>query len=192
MKIRKFLLLLLLARTLAAVEGQWLIQAVAVSEAPQIDGRLAEPCYSQPPAATDFVQFHPLNGAKAAFATEVYVCFDAHNLYIAFRCHDPEPEKIRADVTPFAGYVNNDEVAVMLDAFADSRTYVTFNVNPRGTVRVRIRSGKQPPASMKTAGAPKSRSLSNRCASRCVTSRSGGSISAAVSFASTKRIIGRR
>jgi hypothetical protein len=132
MKIRKFLLLLLLARTLAAVEGQWLIQAVAVSEAPQIDGRLAEPCYSQPPAATDFVQFHPLNGAKAAFATEVYVCFDAHNLYIAFRCHDPEPEKIRADVTPFAGYVNNDEVAVMLDAFADSRTYVTFNVNPRG------------------------------------------------------------
>jgi hypothetical protein len=137
MKIRNILLMMALAQTVAAAEGKLLIRAVAVSKAPQIDGRLIEPCYSRVPAAVDFVQFHPLNGTKAAFATEVYVCFDQHNLYIAFCCHDPEPGKIRADVAPFAGYENNDEVAVLLDPFADQRNYVIFSVNPRG-----IRAGQ--------------------------------------------------
>ena len=131
------MLIMAIAQTLVAVEGKRLIQAAAIAATPQIDGRLTESCYSQAPAANDFVQFHPLNGAKAALATEVYVFFNSHHLYIAFRCHDPEADKIKADVTPFAGYENNDEVSVLLDPFADKRNYVTFSVNPRG-----IRAGE--------------------------------------------------
>jgi hypothetical protein len=132
MKIWNFLLVMILTQALAAVEGKRLIQAAAIAEAPQIDGRLTEPCYSHAPAANDFVQFHPLNGAKAVFSTEVYVFFNQHNLYIAFRCHDPEPGKIKADVTPFAEFENNDEVTVLLDPYVDSRNYVNFTVNARG------------------------------------------------------------
>ena len=128
---------MVLTQILAAAEGKRLIQAAAIAETPRIDGKLAEPCYTQSPAANDFVQFHPLNGANAVLATEVYVFFNQHNLYIAFRCHDPEPDKIKADVTPFAEFENNDEITVMLDPFADSRNYVTFTVNPRG-----IRAGE--------------------------------------------------
>jgi len=137
MKIRNILLIMVLAQTLAAAEDKRLIQAAAIAETPKIDGRLTEPCYSQAPMANDFVQFHPLNGAKATLATDVFVFFNHHSLFIAFRCHDPEPDKIKADITPFAGYENNDEVTVLLDPFADQRNYVTFSVNPRG-----IRAGE--------------------------------------------------
>ena len=132
MKIIYPLLIVTLFFPLSAAEGARRIHTAAIAEGIDIDGRLEEPCYSLVQPADAFVQFHPANGAPATLATEVYVFFNPRHLHVAFRCHDPEPRKIRADLTPFGGFENNDEVTVMLDPFVDRRSYIAFTVNARG------------------------------------------------------------
>ncbi len=126
------LLIIALSTSLPAADGGRTIQAVAIEADMRIDGRLDEPCYSRARPGDAFVQFHPHNGAPGTWPTEVYVFYNSSHLQVAFRCHDPEPGKIRADITPFAGFENNDEVTVLLDPFADRRSHVAFTVNARG------------------------------------------------------------
>jgi hypothetical protein len=104
----------------------------------KIDGKLDEPIYSRLVPVGNFIQFHPKNGTKPTYKTEVYSFYDKKNIYFAFHCFDDEPEKINADITPFGEYENNDEIVIYLDSFSDKRTYDTFSVNPKG-----IKSGKR-------------------------------------------------
>lgn len=104
----------------------------------KIDGKLDDPVYSRLVPVSGFVQFHPKNGEKPTYKTEVYSFYDKKNIYFAFRCFDDEPGKINADITPFGEYENNDEIIIYLDTFSDKRTYDTFAVNPKG-----IKKGKR-------------------------------------------------
>jgi hypothetical protein len=103
-----------------------------------IDGLLDETFYRSLPPVDGFIQFHPQNGEKATFKTQVYAFYDKKNIYFAFKCYDDQPDQIIADVTPFGEYRGNDEVLVYLDTFQDRLTYEEFAVNPRG-----IKRGKQ-------------------------------------------------
>ena len=103
-----------------------------------IDGKLDEQVYKQVQPVEGFRQFHPTNGEKATFKTEAYAFYDSKNIYFAFRCYDDNPKEITADITPFGGYVNNDDICIYLDTFFDKKTYETFSINPRG-----IKKGKQ-------------------------------------------------
>lgn len=104
----------------------------------KIDGKLDDPVYRHLIPVSGFVQFHPKNGAKPTYKTEVYSFYDKKNIYFAFRCFDKEPGKIHADITPFGEYEDNDEVQIYLDTFSDKRNYDTFAVNARG-----IKKGKR-------------------------------------------------
>src|SRR5258708_16164846 len=45
---------------------------------------------------TGFIAREPADGAVPTQSTDVYLAYDAHNLYAVFVCFDNEPAKIRA------------------------------------------------------------------------------------------------
>lgn len=81
----------------------------------------------------NFVQHDPKDGAPAQERTEVYIGYDAKNLYAVFVCFDKEPGKIRArmarreDIGP-----EHDEVQLYLDTFNDKKRSYGFMINPVG------------------------------------------------------------
>ncbi len=121
-----------------ATEQRKVLTAVRINQDVKIDGKLDEPFYTTIQPADSFFQYHPENGAKMTFDTQVYAYYDKKNIYFAFKCFDDEPEKIAADVTPFGEFVNNDEIKIYLDTFNDKQTYDMFVINPKG-----IKGGKE-------------------------------------------------
>ncbi|MBI4264769.1 MAG: carbohydrate binding family 9 domain-containing protein, partial [Acidobacteria bacterium] len=100
-----------------------------------VDGRLEEAVYSSVPAISDFVQQEPNEGAPATEKTEVWVFYDADNVYVVARCWESEPDRVianemrRDNTTIFQG---NDNFAFAFDTFYDRRNVVSFDVNPVG------------------------------------------------------------
>lgn len=81
----------------------------------------------------NFVQLDPKEGAPAQERTEVYLGYDAKNLYAVWVCFDREPGKIRARmVRREAIGPDHDEVQIYLDTFNDKRRSYGFMVNPLG------------------------------------------------------------
>jgi hypothetical protein len=58
------------------------------AQVPQIDGKLNEAIYAQSPLPDAFVSF--LNRPALAAATHAFAAYDDNNLYIAFRCDEPD------------------------------------------------------------------------------------------------------
>ncbi|MGE0556543.1 MAG: sugar-binding protein, partial [Gemmatimonadales bacterium] len=98
-----------------------------------VDGRLDEPVWRAAPAATDFVQSEPREGAPASEATEVWVAYDETNLYVAAHLHDAERHRlvvndIREDFTE----TDQDDFELLLDTFGDQRNGYVFITNVAG------------------------------------------------------------
>lgn len=118
-----------------SLSGQERTKSVLISRTeipPQIDGLIADECWENTEPVSGFVQFDPLNGAKASEETLVWIVYDQTNLYLAFLMKDSQPEKIWAELTPRNTYENNDSISVIIDAYNDKRTSITFTVNPKG------------------------------------------------------------
>ena len=115
--------------------GRTTIRAVRLDESLDIDGDLDESIYTRVPAVSDFIQQEPIEGAPATERTEVWILFDADNVYVVARLWDSEParqvanEMRRDNTTIFRG---NDNFAFGFDTFYDRRNLVTFEVNPIG------------------------------------------------------------
>jgi len=81
----------------------------------------------------NFVQLDPKEGAPAQERTEVYLGYDAKNLYAVWVCFDREPSRVRARmVRREAIDSNHDEVQIYLDTFNDKRRSYGFMANPLG------------------------------------------------------------
>lgn len=63
----------------------------------------------------------PRQNTPAAVKTEVWLAYDDHNLYAAFRAHDPQPSQIRAYLSDRDRIFSDDFVGVVLDTFNDER-----------------------------------------------------------------------
>jgi len=101
----------------------------------KIDGELNEPAWATATVIPLPFEWTPGDNTPAPVQTECLVTYDLHNLYIAFRCHDPEPAKIRAhlmDRDDTDSLVRDDHVSFMVDAFNDERRGFQFRVNPLG------------------------------------------------------------
>ena len=109
------------------------IDALRVTDAPTIDGKLDEGMWSRGTAATDFVQRELNEGVPASERTEVRFATDGVNLYIGARLYDREPhlivpgEKIR-DVT----LSNSDHIAFIFDTYHDHQNGFVFATTPAG------------------------------------------------------------
>jgi uncharacterized protein DUF5916/cellulose/xylan binding protein with CBM9 domain len=115
-------------------QGRVTVRAVRVAEPPRIDGVLDEEAYRTIQPIADFIQQEPDEGRPATEPTEVWVLFDAENLYVSARCHDSHPEKIVANDMRRDGrnIGQNDNLSVMIDTFHDRRNGYEFLINSIG------------------------------------------------------------
>ena len=109
-----------------------------VTKAPSkidVDGILDEEAWAAAPAIPLPFEWQPGDNIPASVKTECLVTYDLHNLYIGFRCFDPEPRKVRAhlmDRDDTDTLILDDHISFMVDAFNDERRAFQFRVNPMG------------------------------------------------------------
>ncbi len=101
----------------------------------KVDGVLDEEAWKNCQAIKLPTEWAPGENTPAPVDTDCLVTYDRHNIYLAFRCYDPEPSKIRAhlmDRDAIDTFVMDDHISFMLDTFNDERRAFQFRVNPLG------------------------------------------------------------
>jgi hypothetical protein len=132
------LLLLLLPAASAAQSTAPALRHFAVARAAspvKIDGVLDEAAWKSALAIDLPYEWFPGDNVTPRVRTEGLVTFDADNLYIAFRCQDPDPQAIRAhliDRDAVGTFIQDDHVGFNLDTFDDEQRAFQFRVNPLG------------------------------------------------------------
>lgn len=106
--------------------------AVPARPAPVIDGRGHDAAWKDAPVIGEFVQFFPRPDEPTPFATEVRFAFDAHNLYILARMHDPAPDSIMARLGRRDVDYPADWFSVTIAGYNDRRTGQEFRVSAGG------------------------------------------------------------
>jgi len=102
--------------------------ALADFEAMRPDARFANRMLK----VSGFVAREPADGAQPTQDTDVYLAYDARNLYAVFICWDKEPDKIRARMTRREDIFSDDSAEIMIDTFNDARRGYAFAANPLG------------------------------------------------------------
>lgn len=99
-----------------------------------LDGRLDEPIYQDARPISDFIQLEPRNGEPATEKTDVWLAFDAENVYVSMRVWESRPE--RMVVNEMRRDSNNirlgESIWFAFDTFHDRRNAYQFEVNPLG------------------------------------------------------------
>jgi hypothetical protein len=111
------------------------IRAIRLNEPLRIDGVLDEALYADVPPVERFLQTEPVENAPATERTEVWVAFDARQVYVSFRCWESDPSRVIANEMrrdSNAIWQGNDLVGFIFDTFHDRRNAVLFTVNPLG------------------------------------------------------------
>lgn len=104
-----------------------------LSHAPKIDGVLDNPIWEKEALKIeDFVQLTPKENGPPTEKTVAYVGYDEKNLYLAFRCFDSDPAKVRCSITSRDNIIDDDWILVMLDTFNEKRRAFSFFLNPAG------------------------------------------------------------
>jgi hypothetical protein len=117
--------------------GKATVRAIGLTEALRLDGTLDEEVYAANPPFGGFIQVVPKAGAPSSERTDVWVMFDATNMYVACRCWDSAPperwvaNELRRDTNQLR---QNDTFGVMFDTFYDRRSGFMFYTNPLGAI----------------------------------------------------------
>ncbi|MDH6304940.1 hypothetical protein M2459_001677 [Parabacteroides sp. PF5-5] len=107
--------------------------AVRVSTPPIIDGLLLDDCWENTGEwSGTFVQQQPDEGNPETEETHLKILYDNHNIYVAFRAYDSQPEKINRWLAP-RDQIKGDAVCIMFDSYADKRTGFAFALTAGGT-----------------------------------------------------------
>jgi len=115
-----------------------------LSKAPKIDGILESAEWEEETLKfEEFFQLAPKEGGLPTEKTVMYMGYDRKNLYIAIKCYDHEPDKIRASITNRDQCMEDDWVVVFLDTFNEKRRALSFLSNPLGVQMdcIRIEEG---------------------------------------------------
>lgn len=121
----------LLARQVASADEEKMV-IPRLSSSPKIDGLLDEVYEQQALKIENFVQLSPQENGQPGEKTVAYLGYDQKNLYLAFRCFDSQPKKIRCSVTSRDNCMEDDWVIIFLDTFGEKRRAFTFVLNPIG------------------------------------------------------------
>ena len=113
--------------------GEHVIEAHRiVDEPPQIDGILDDAVWQHAEPRSGFIQLEPARGSAATDDTEFRIAYDVHNLYVAFRCYDAEPNKIINRDDTARRHLCSDVISFFIDPHHDHRTGYKFATNPAG------------------------------------------------------------
>ena len=104
------------------------------SKPPRIDGVLDDQAWKDGPIINGpFIVNQPVYGEVLPQKTEVYLTYDHKNIYVAFYCHDTEPEKIKTSISRRDNLGTDDWVAFELDAIGNRQSTYGHICNPNGT-----------------------------------------------------------
>lgn len=98
---------------------------------PTIDGQLNDLVWQNAAAFGDFLQTQPGDNLPPSEPMEVFMGYDAKNLFVAFRVKQ-KPGTIRATVKRRDDLSNEDFVGMYLDTFNDKRQAYFIFLNPLG------------------------------------------------------------
>jgi hypothetical protein len=147
LKIPIVVLFSLLLNAIPARSANEVVSAHKVTIPPVIDGRLDENIWTEAPSFTDFKSFIPDFGKILPQQTRAWLAYDEENLYFAFDCQDPEPEKIKANVSGRDEIRGDDWICLNLDSRFDQQGIYGFYVNPLGIqMDTRFDAGKEDPS----------------------------------------------
>ena len=113
--------------------GEHIVEAYRIEgEPPHIDGLLNDAVWHEAQACSDFIQLEPPRGALTTDDTEFRIAYDVHNIYVAFRCYDAEPDKIINRMTRRGDIYASDVISFFIDPHHDHRTGYKFATTPGG------------------------------------------------------------
>src|SRR5688572_27329613 len=109
------------------------LQAKRVMTPPKLDGVLDDEAWTAGPEVLDpWMSYNPLRGQQELLQTQVWIAYDDKALYFAFRCLDPEPDKIRTTISRRDNVWNDDWVGVSLDSSRAGQMAYHMFINPSG------------------------------------------------------------
>lgn len=123
-----------------------------VETPPRIDGLVDDECWRGREPVSGFFQYDPVNGSKSSEETYVWAAYDQNYVYFAFLMKDSQPNKIWAELTPRNEFDNNDSITLILDAYNDNRTSITFSLNPKGIQKNSVETIWKSEATMRPDG----------------------------------------
>jgi hypothetical protein len=107
----------------------------AATSAIKVDGILDEKAWEDAVVIKVPFEWLPGDNIPAPVDTDCLVTFDIDNFYVALRCYDPEPDKIRAhlmDRDATDTLIQDDHISFIVDTFNDERRGFQFRSNPLG------------------------------------------------------------
>lgn len=117
------------------------IPAVKTDKPPVIDGKLDDPCWDKAPKATNFID--KFTDKPVDDQTIAMILYDEKNIYVAFRCFDSQPDKIKSFERKRGGNFRLDDyVTFDIDTFHTHTSRFTFILNSIGTQFVMVPSGR--------------------------------------------------
>ncbi len=126
-----FLFLVIAMEAPAGSSGK-VITAVRTDQAPTLDGVVNEPQWQAAPAALDFTQFDPQEGALPTEQTSVRILYDDHALYVGVICYDSKPDLIVHQLTRRDRSSEAERFSVQIDSYHDHQTAFVFSTNVSG------------------------------------------------------------
>lgn len=111
--------------------GQTVVTPPRLPDATVVDGRLDEPQWRRAAVLTGFSEFTPVDGVAAPDSTEILVWYSATALHIGIRAFDTTGA-VHATLATRDQIASDDNVAIYLSTFNDSRQATVFVVNPLG------------------------------------------------------------
>ncbi|HNW72151.1 MAG TPA: DUF5916 domain-containing protein [Bacteroidales bacterium] len=116
----------------SAFRSKKIIPAVRIDTPPKIDGLLNEHFWRTLPAAKDFVQYSPSNGAFPSYPTEVRFAYDDVALYIGAMMFDARPDSICKELgrRDQVESLNNDIISFDILPYDDDLNMYEFKLSP--------------------------------------------------------------
>ena len=108
------------------------LAALRTDHPPALDGTLSGSVWTLATPIDLPYEFQPGENTPAPVRTLVYALYDDEHLYLGFRCFDPRPSEIRANLSDRDKIFNDDYVIVVIDTYGDYQRGYELAVNPYG------------------------------------------------------------
>jgi hypothetical protein len=119
------------------------LRPTRITVPPKVDGILDDEAWSRDPLPLDkWMSYNPMRGEAAVEQTQVWMAYDDEALYVAFRCLDSQPEKIRTTISRRDSVFGDDWVGISLDSSRAGQLAYHLFVNPSGIQMDALQSGR--------------------------------------------------
>jgi len=107
----------------------------------KIDGKLDDKAWQLVEPTKNFWQYFPADSVHAKYDTEIYMAFDAKNLYVGIKLYAKGNDYIIPSYRRDFRATGSDNISLIFDTFNDGSNAFFFGTNPYGVRREALISG---------------------------------------------------